>query len=78
MECKSSLRGADMSEEKPIGLTIAEKFFGLLVLLIGAVTVYVAYTNPPGDIVAPFSGIFIAAGLALVTTGIFLILAKTE
>ena len=67
-----------MSEEKPIGLTIAEKFFGLLVLLIGAITVYVTYNNPPGDIVAPFSSIFIAAGLALIAIGIFLVLAKTE
>jgi len=67
-----------MSEEKPIGLTIAEKFFGLLVLLIGVITVYVTYTNPPGDVVAPFSSIFIAAGLALIAIGIFLVLAKTE
>jgi len=67
-----------MSEEKPIGLTIAEKFFGLIVLLIGAVTVYITYTNPPGSIVAPFSSIFIAAGLALIAIGIFLVLAKTE
>jgi len=28
MKCKSSLKGAGMSEEKPIGLTIAEEFFG--------------------------------------------------
>jgi len=67
-----------MSEEKPIGLTIAEKFFGLLFLLIGAITVYFTYTNPPGDIVAPFSSIFIASGLALIAIGIFLVLAKTE
>ena len=67
-----------MSEEKPIGLTIAEKFFGLLVLLVGAVTVYVTYIDPPGGIVAPFSGIFIGAGLVLVAIGIFLVLAKTE
>jgi len=67
-----------MSEEKPIGLTVAEKFFGLLVILIGAMTVYVTYTNPPGDIVAPFSSIFIAAGLALIAIGIFLVLAKAE
>ena len=65
-------------EEKPMGLTIAEKFFGLLVILIGAITVYLTYTNPPGSIVAPFSGIFIAAGIALIAIGIFLVLAKTE
>ena len=67
-----------MSEEKPIGLTVAEKFFGLLVLLIGAITVYVTYNNPPGGIIAPFSSIFIASGIVLIAIGIFLVLAKTE
>ena len=67
-----------MSEEKPIGLTIAEKFFGLLLVLIGAVTAYTTYNNPPEVEVAPFSGIFIVAGLALVAIGILLILAKSE
>jgi len=67
-----------MSEEKPIGLAIAEKFFGLLVILIGAVTLYVTYTNPPTGIVAPFSGIFVTAAIALIAIGIFLVLAKAE
>ena len=67
-----------MSEEKPIGLTIAEKFFGLLVILVGVITVYVTYTNPPGGVVAPFSSLFIVAGLALIAIGIFLVLAKAE
>jgi len=67
-----------MSEEEPIGLTIAEKFFGLLAILIGALTVNFTYNDPPGGIVAPFSGIFIAAGLALIAVGVFLVLAKAE
>jgi hypothetical protein len=67
-----------MSEEKPIGLTIAEKFLGLLVILIGALTINFTYNDPPEDIVAPFVGIFIAAGIALIAIGVFLILAKTE
>ena len=67
-----------MSEEKPIGLTIAEKFLGLLVILIGALTINFTYNDPPEDVVAPFSGIFIAAGIVLIAIGVFLILAKTE
>ena len=67
-----------MSEEKPIGLSIAEKFFGLLVILIGALTINFTYNDPPGDAVAPFSGIFIAAGFVLIATGVFFVLAKTE
>jgi len=67
-----------MSEEKPMGLTIAEKFFGLVVVLIGVLTVNFTYNDPPEGIVAPFSPIFIAAGFALIAIGIFLMLAKTE
>jgi hypothetical protein len=67
-----------MSEERPVGLVIAEKFFGLLLILIGAVTAYLTYTNPPGSVVAPFSGIFVASGFALIVIGILLIIAKTE
>jgi len=67
-----------MSEEKPIGLAVAEKFFGLILVLIGAVTVYITYNNPPEKPVEPFSGIFIAGGFALIAIGIFLVLAKAE
>lgn len=67
-----------MSEEKPIGLAVVEKFFGLLVILIGAVTVYTTHNDPPGGIIAPFSVIFIAAGIVLIAIGIFLVLAKAE
>ncbi len=67
-----------MSEEKPMGLTIAEKFFGLIVILIGAITINATYNDPPEGIVARFSGIFIAGGIALIAIGVFLVLAKTE
>ena len=67
-----------MSEEKPIGLTVAEKFLGLLVILIGALTVNFTYNDPPENVVAPFAGVFIVAGIALIAIGVFLILAKTE
>ena len=67
-----------MSEEKPLGLTIAEKFLGLLVILIGALTINFTYNDPPGGIVAPFSGVFIVASIALIAIGILLVLAKTE
>ena len=67
-----------MSEEKPIGLAVAEKFFGLLLVLIGVVTAYITYSNPPEKQVAPFSFIFIASGFALIAIGILLVLAKAE
>jgi len=67
-----------MSEEKPIGLAVAEKFFGLLLVLIGALTAYITYSNPPGKEVAPFSFIFIGGGFALIAIGILLVLTKAE
>ncbi|MFQ6065184.1 MAG: hypothetical protein ACE5L6_06890 [Candidatus Bathyarchaeia archaeon] len=71
-----------MSEE-PTGLMIAEKFFGLIALIVGVLMVYYTYASPPDSLppgVPPtwFSGIFIIAGLALIAVGVFLMLAKTE
>jgi len=70
-----------MSTEAPIGLTIAEKFFGLLTIIVGALLIYFIYTSPPeiapGQVV-DYSFVFIIAGLALVAFGIFLLIAQAE
>jgi hypothetical protein len=79
MECKSKpYEGANMSEEKPMGLAVAEKFFGLLLVLIGALTAYITYTNPLGGEVGPFSFIFIGGSFTLIAIGILLVLVKAE
>lgn len=69
-----------MSKEAPMGLTVAEKFFGLLSIIIGALLVYFTHISPPeiGGQGANFSFVFIIAGIALVAFGIFLLLAKAE
>jgi predicted phage tail protein len=69
-----------MSKQTPIGLTVAEKFFGLLAIIVGALLVYLTYTSPPATDgqVANYSFIFIIAGFALVAFGIFLLLARSE
>ncbi len=67
-----------MSREVPVGLVVAEKFAGLLILVIGVIMVYVTYSNPPAQPVAVYSGIFIAAGIILIALGVFLILVKGE
>jgi len=69
-----------MSKQAPIGLTVAEKFFGLLTIIVGTLLVYFTLSNPPenGGQVANYSFVFIIAGLALVAFGVFLLLARTE
>jgi len=65
-----------LSKEAPVGLTILEKLIGLLMIAIGALTFYVTYTNLGSTGGNPI--LFLAAGLALVVLGAFLVIAKTE
>jgi len=67
-----------VSREVPVGLAVAEKFVGLLIIVIGLIMAYVTYTNPPTYPVAAYSGIFLAAGILLIALGVLLILAKAE
>lgn len=66
-----------MSEDVPIGLAVAEKIFGLILIIIGAIVAYYSINPLAGDI-SHFSVIFTAAGLVIVAIGIFLLIAKTE
>ena len=66
-----------MSEDVPIGLAVAEKIFGLILIIIGAIVAYYSINPPAGDI-SHFSVIFTAAGLVIVAIGIFLLIVKTE
>ncbi len=63
-----------MSKEAPFGLTIVEKLLGLIMTAVGAITLYVIYTNFSS---APAPAPFLLAGIILVMVGIILILAKT-
>ena len=68
--------------EAPVGLKIAEKLFGLVDVIIGALMVYYTYVSPPKSPPAVPSGwlssIFIAAGLVLIGVGIFLVITEGE
>jgi len=59
-------------EEDVTGFTIAEKFFALLIILIGTIVVYNT-TISPGLVYPVF---FALGGLALIALGVFMILAK--
>jgi VIT1/CCC1 family predicted Fe2+/Mn2+ transporter len=66
-----------MSEDAPIGLAVAEKLVGLILIIVGAVVAY-SSSNPPAGDISHFSGMFTAAGLVIVAVGIFLVIAKAE
>jgi len=74
---KLSLEGFGMSKDVPVGLAVAEKLVGLILIIIGAIVAYYSINPPAGDI-SQFSGMFTAAGLVIVAIGIFLVIAKTE
>jgi len=71
-------------EEKTSGFVIAEKFFGLITLIIGALTFY--YTNSSlnsmADVsqkIALFIQVFMyAISIGLIGLGIFLIFARAS
>jgi hypothetical protein len=66
-----------MSADMPIGLTVVEKLFGLILIIIGAIVTYSSINPPAGDI-SHFTGIFILIGVVLAIIGIFLFIAKGE
>ena len=66
-----------MSGDMPIGLTVVEKVFGLIFIIMGTIIAYFSINPPAGDI-SHFAGIFTAAGLAVAVVGVFLLITKTE
>ena len=60
----------------PIGLTIMEKIIGLLMIVIGTLTAYVTYTDL-GRLGLNLM-LFLAAGIALILIGFFLVTVKVE
>jgi preprotein translocase subunit SecY len=65
-----------MSEEGSAGITIAEKFFGLLLVIIGALAMY--YTLEASQALLVFAGFFAFLSMILLVLGILLIIAKPE
>ena len=65
-----------MSEEGGFGITAAEKFFGLLLLIVGALATYFTFTS--SQALGAYTGFFGVLSLILVVLGLFMIIAKTE
>jgi hypothetical protein len=66
-----------MSEEGGgFGITLAEKFFGLIIAIIGALATYFTFTSTSA--LGDFTGFFGFLSIFLLAIGIFLMIAKTE
>lgn len=65
-----------MSEEGSVGITIAEKFFGLLLVIIGALGMY--YTFEASQALVAFTGFFAFLSIVPLVLGILLIISKPE
>ena len=67
-----------MSEEgDTFWVTLAERLFGLFLIIIGAVMLYFTATSSSGaDSLGPFGVLFGALSVILVLLGIFLLLVK--
>jgi len=65
-----------MSEEGGFGLSVAERFFGLLLLAIGLVAMFYTLTSA-GSLLA-FTGFFGFLSFILIILGVVLITAKVE
>jgi hypothetical protein len=65
-----------MSEEGGFGLNLAERFFGLLLLIIGAFAMYYTFTSI--EALGVFTAFFGFLSIIPLVLGLFLITAKTE
>jgi hypothetical protein len=72
------------SEGEPIGLEIGEKFFGILIIIIGFIIFYYAFTSYSdlSTVVAalPFlvPWVFLLSGAAFFVVGFLFLLSKEE
>jgi hypothetical protein len=65
-----------MSEEGGFGLVVAEKFFGLILIVIGALSTY--YTVTSTQALRDYTGFFGFLSVMVLALGVILIIAKIE
>lgn len=65
-----------MSRKSSVGLTAAEKFFGLILLIVGALATHHTFANI--KVLGHFTWLFGLLSILLLALGLFLIIAKTE
>ena len=65
-----------MSEEGGFGLVVAEKFFGVMLIIIGALSTY--YTVTSTQALGDYTGFFGFLSIIVLALGVILIIAKIE
>lgn len=65
-----------MSDEGGFGVNVAEKFFGLIIFLVGILTLY--YTLSSSQVLESFTSLFSFLSIILVVLGLFLLIVKVE
>jgi len=65
-----------MSEEGGFGLNVAEKFFGLIIFVVGILTLY--YTVSSSQALLGYTGLFGFLSIILIVLGLFLLIVKVE
>ncbi len=65
-----------MSAEGSFGLNLAEKFFGLILLTIGALALY--YTVTSAEALLTFTGFFAFLSIVIIILGLVMLTVKTE
>lgn len=63
-----------MSEEGSFWIGLAERFFGLLITVIGILMLYFTLTS--GDNLNVFTGVFVFISVILLLVGLFLLLVR--
>jgi len=64
------------SEEGGFGLSLTEKFFGLILIIISALAIYYTFTS--ADALGAFAGFFGFLSIIPLVLGLLLVTAKTE
>ena len=65
-----------MSEEGGFGLVVAEKFFGLILIIIGSLSTYYTFTSTQA--LRDYTGFFGFLSIIVLAVGVILIVVKVE
>ncbi|MBE0519690.1 hypothetical protein IBX35_01425 [Candidatus Bathyarchaeota archaeon] len=65
-----------MSEEGGFGLVVAEKFFGLILIVVGALSTYYTFTSTQA--LRDYTAFFGFLSVIVLALGVILVIAKIE